>query len=189
MERVDHSAFLLPRLAFWRKHGSSAGGCAAQAAICLFDGWRMAFGHDQSIIVVELFAALDIAQREDENPSVFFPCLAIRLATMIDPARIIAVASTIDQAAVLQAEKKCMKRVVRIRTFARCRFACCYPLAGVFNYTGIGSNPASRKDTVAMNFRMSNDNRGCRLVDERFVTVRAFHLVIVKVTTKSTSEL
>ena len=69
------------------QHGAAATGGPAPAGVFgleLGGQWAV---DDQAIVVIELFTRLDVAQRFDEHPLVFYVRFAIGLASVVDPAR------------------------------------------------------------------------------------------------------
>ena len=60
---------------------------AAPAGILGLELLGVGLVDDQAVVVVELFAGLDVAQRLDEDPAVLLVGLAVRVAGVVDPAR------------------------------------------------------------------------------------------------------
>ena len=86
----------------------------------------------------------------------FFLRLAIGLAGVIDPPRIIALISAIDELAAIQTEEK---RVVRILGILPETFLCLLfsdPLALIFNDARACGNLASGEYTITVNPRVSD---------------------------------
>src|SRR5687768_761262 len=75
-----------PRFAFRRQHCMAAAISPAQASIVTLDGGGMTLLDNQPVIIIQFFPAQDIAQGVNKNLAIFFPCLAIGRAAMIDPA-------------------------------------------------------------------------------------------------------
>ena len=106
---------------FQQQHGTAASirtaGAGKGFAHSLTDGG----GEAKSIVVGELFPGIYCPRRMDENPVVLFDGLAIRIATVIDPARGVARYACIDHRAVADLENKGVVRISRIgcRPFAR----------------------------------------------------------------------
>lgn len=114
---------------------------------------------NQPVIVVQLFAALNIAQRVNENSSFFFSCFAIRFAAMVDPACFVAIGIAVDHFPAFQAEEERVKGVVRVRCFAAVGFALSNALAHVFDDETALRDLARGEDAVAVNLGIANDDR------------------------------
>lgn len=123
---------------------------AAKALIGTLDGGGMPFFDNQAVIVIEFFTAPYIAQRVNKDASVFFPCFAIGRACMVDPARVAPISIAVDQAAVLQAEEKCVVRIVGIGTATLDRFFRADALPFVLRDAGSGRNFTGRKNALAV---------------------------------------
>ena len=82
--------FLLPLPALGRQQRAAAVLGAAPAGILGLELLGVRLVDDQAVVVVELFAGLDVAQGLDEDPAVLLVGLAVRVAGVVDPARGIA---------------------------------------------------------------------------------------------------
>lgn len=124
------------------------------AGKCAFDSGCMPSLINQCIVVSQFFAALNLHQRINEDAAiVVLQGFAIRLAGMVDEARIVAAACAIDYAAIGQAEEEGMVDggTRRFRTLLRG-----YPfdpLTLILDDALACRYPATRKDTVAMYIR------------------------------------
>ncbi len=129
-----------------------AGRCSTQTGVGTFECGGVAFVQGQAVVIVEFFAARDIAQGIDEHAAVFLAGFAVWLAGMVDPAGIVAVAAAVDDLAVFQAEKERMEVVGRLGVFALYGFFPGDVLAFIFDDAGAfgdltGGEDASAVDT------------------------------------------
>src|SRR5690606_4148390 len=84
-----------------------------------------------------------------------FARLAIRLAAMIDPARIVAIVAAIDHLAIFQAEEEGVKRILRIRPGALGGLTRTDTLARIFNQAGFRLDFARGEYPAAMDLGIS----------------------------------
>src|SRR3569623_497512 len=94
----------------------------------------------------------------DKYLSPFFPRFAVRLAAMVDPARLVAVDAAVDQLAALQTEKESMERIVRIGTGPLVRLSLRDAFAFVFDDEFAGRNFAGGEYAVSVDGRMTDDD-------------------------------
>jgi hypothetical protein len=88
---------------------------------------------DQAVVVVELFAGLDVAQALDEDPALFLVGLAVGVAAVVDPARRVAADGGVDHPAVVDVEVEGMVRVFRVPGMAPLGFLPGDDFADVFD--------------------------------------------------------
>ena len=114
--------WLWPCAGLWRRqvgHGGRqprlgpaacrGGGGAAPAGVFGLQLGRVALFNDQAVVVVQLFARLDIAQRGDENAAVPLIGKAVGVAAVVDPAGRVAAMVGVDHPVFIHME---VKRVV-----------------------------------------------------------------------------
>ena len=118
---IGRSGLRLGRRRFQQQHGTAANIGTAGAGKGFAQSPTDAAGKAKSIVVGELFPGINCPRRMDEYPVVAFNGLAIRLATMIDPARGVTRYACIDHRAVADLEYEGVIRIFRIgcRPFAR----------------------------------------------------------------------
>jgi hypothetical protein len=92
------------RAALGRQHGAAAARRAAAAGEQALERRRVALVVDQRVVVVQLLALVDVAHGVDVDPAVFLEGFAVRLAGVVDPARVVAAAAAVDHVAVGEAE-------------------------------------------------------------------------------------
>ena len=88
----------------------------------LFGNWFVEF---QGVIVEKFFTRLDVSQRINKNAVIFFNRFAVRVAGMVDPARVVATNARVDHKdTATQTEEECV-RVVGVggHTFPRDAFS------------------------------------------------------------------
>jgi hypothetical protein len=105
---------------------------AAPAGVFGLQLGRVALVDDQAVVVVQLLARLDVAQRGDENAAVPLVGVAVGVAAVVDPARRVA-AVCVDHAVFIHME---VERVVGFQGVVRVavlRFVPADDLAGVFD--------------------------------------------------------
>ena len=73
------------RSALGRQQGFAAIGAATPARVLGLEFGRVGLVNDQAIVVIELFAGLDVAQGLDVNAVIFFIGFAVGVAAVIDP--------------------------------------------------------------------------------------------------------
>ena len=109
-----------------------------------FGRGRDGFVHFKLVIVGEFFARLNVAQRVDEDAPVFFDRFAVRVAGMIDPARVVPANPRVDHYyAAIQTEEECV-RVVGVvgHTFPGDAFSGVFDDARLFPDAFRGKNAA-----------------------------------------------
>lgn len=117
-----------------------------------------AFIDREPVVVVQLFPRLDSAHGINEYPViVFLDRLAVRIATVIDPARGIAVDARIDDLAIAQPEDEGVVRIIRITWRSAERFLPTRALALIFDDSRALANLASRESAMAMGAGKSDD--------------------------------
>src|SRR5690606_6825566 len=126
--------------AFERRHGAAAAFCAAQAFVLFSDGLGEPLVQYQAIVVIQLLAALDIAQGLDEHAMVVsFFGFAVGLARVVDPLGFVATHAAVDHLAVTQRKEKRVKRIIGIDRMTPISFFCADDFTDVFE-----DNRASR---------------------------------------------
>lgn len=98
------------------QHGAAARRRPAQAAVAFFQLPGDPAVEHQAVVVEQLFAARDIAQRHDIDALAVaaFLRFAVGVARVVDPARVVAFVAAVDDAAGTQREEEGMERIVRI---------------------------------------------------------------------------
>jgi len=139
----------------------------------------MPLADDQAVIVIEFFAAPDVAQCINEDSPVFLSGFAIRRAAMIDPARIIAVGGAVYHPAVFQAKEKRMKRIFRIGAGTLFSLSGGNAFTFVFDYAGAGGDFAGGEYAVAVNGGMSDNDCGRSVIKKKFCGSGAIHFLSV----------
>jgi hypothetical protein len=118
----------------------------------------------QPIIVGQLLLRLDRPRRIDKDASVFlFYSLAIRIATVIDPARRIAVDAGVDDFAITESENERVVWIVRIGRWPSARFLPTRSFALIFDDARTLADFARRKCTMTMGGREANREGRCGL--------------------------
>lgn len=74
------------RAALGRQQCFAAVAAATPAGVLGLELGGVGLVDDQAVVVVQLFARMDVAQRFDENPVVDFVGFAIGVAAVVDPA-------------------------------------------------------------------------------------------------------
>src|SRR6218665_2913569 len=100
------------RRQWWRpvalggQQGATAVRAAAPAGVLGLEPGGVALFDGQAVVVTEFFAGLDIAQRRDENAALAFVGIAVRMATVVDPARGVAAEFGVDHMLVIDVKIK-----------------------------------------------------------------------------------
>ena len=142
--------------ALGRQQGAAAVLAAAPARILRLQLLRVRLVDDQAVVVVELFAGLDVAQALDEHPAVLLVGFAVRVARMVDPARGIAAVGGVDHAVFIDVEVEGMVRVFRIPGMAPLRLLPRDDLAHIFDERLALGNVLQREDALAVHARLAD---------------------------------
>src|ERR1700690_1975121 len=105
---------LLPRLRRRNQHGSATLLGAAPARPARLYRLGNAFAGLDTVVVGQLFARSDITDGADENALVFLVGIAVRIAGVVDPARDIALCSTVDVVVVGDPEDERVVQAVHV---------------------------------------------------------------------------
>ena len=118
---MTKKALLLSRLRRFQQHRAATFLSSAAAAMRLARTHGERAFPTQPVVVREFLAGADRAHRMDEQASIVFDRLAVRIATVIDPPRGIPLHARIDHRTVGEFEYERMVRICRIaeRPFAR----------------------------------------------------------------------
>src|SRR6185312_2038545 len=104
-----------------RQQGAAAVRRAAPAWVFGLELGRVALVDDQAVVVVQLLARANIAQRLDEDAPALFVGFAVRVARVVDPARGVAAHLGVDHVLFVDVEKKRMVRILGIVRMPRLR--------------------------------------------------------------------
>src|SRR5690606_23068590 len=149
--------FLLSAFLFGCQHGAAAIRGTTAAFIVFLDLLGVAFIQHQTIVVIQFFAFAYIAQGMDVNAPLFFAGFTVGIASMIDPAGIIAIYTTIDDLAAFQAEEKSMERIFRVRSHTLAGFLFTDTFTFIFDDEGICRDFAGGKYATSMYGRIAHD--------------------------------
>ena len=105
------------------------------------------------VIVKEFLARFDVAYRVDENAVVFLDRFAVRVAAMVDPARVVSADLGIDYFAAFEAEIECVRIVLVIGSAIPG-----YALARVFDDAGALGDELRGVNAAAVHARLTNLN-------------------------------
>src|SRR5688572_16154486 len=95
------SAVVRAGSALGRQHGAPAAPGTAMARELSLQRRGVAAVEDEAVVVEQLLAGLQVAQRLDEDPTVGFVGLAVGFAGVVDPARGVAPILRVDHTAVV----------------------------------------------------------------------------------------
>jgi hypothetical protein len=109
----------------------------------------------QRIVVTELVAGLDVADRIDEYAAAFDHALAIRRTAVIDEARLVAVDARIDDRAVARDEQEGVPVVIALEFVATIRLGVRHPFAEVLDDARALADRARRIDPAPVNARIA----------------------------------
>ncbi len=127
----------------------------------LFANW---FVELQGVIIEKFFARLDVSQRINKNAVIFLDRFAVRVAGMVDPARVVATNARVDHKdTLIQTEQECVS-VVRVggHTFPRDAFS------RVFDDPRVLPDAFGRENAAPVDTRLPNlDLRFCAAVFPR----------------------
>mmetsp|Transcript_71463 Transcript_71463/g.168395 ORF Transcript_71463/g.168395 Transcript_71463/m.168395 type:complete len:289 (-) Transcript_71463:2509-3375(-) len=135
---------------FGREHGAAAGRRAAPAGELLLDLGGVALVQHQAVVVEQLLAGLQVAQGLDEDAAVDLVGLAVGLAGMVDPARIVAAVEGVDHQAAVEVEVEGVVGLLGVVGMAAHRLVPADALAGVLDDLGAGGNRCHGIDATAV---------------------------------------
>ena len=126
---------------------AAAASCAAVAFVIAQEFLGARFVEVERVIVEEFFASADVTQRVNEYAIPFPDGFAVRVAGMVDPARFVSADGAVDDLAVVDAEKECVRVIVLGHVGPGHAFADVPDDAGAF------ANGPRGKDTAAVDAR------------------------------------
>lgn len=138
------------RASFGRQQRFTATRTATPARVFSLELGGVRLVNDQAVVVVELFAGVDVAQCLDEDSVIVFIGFTVRLAAVVDPARGIAAVLGIDHMLFIDMKVKGVVRVCRVVGMAPQRFFPADDLADVLNQRLAFSQVLHGKHALAM---------------------------------------
>ena len=145
--------------AFASQNGPATVAGAAGAGVATLGGGRMALVEDVGVVVRQLFARLDVANRLDPDTAVVDHRVAVRVARVVDEPCLVAADGGVDYHVVVDREKE---RVVPFSLdvgIARVGLGRSETLAGVFDETYTRRDAAGGECAQALNRRPANLER------------------------------
>src|SRR6185369_8228834 len=134
-----------------RQHRSPASGRPAAARVLLLQLARVAAIDDQTVVVVELLARLDVAQRLDEDAAVVgLVGLAVGSARVVDPLRRVAAGAAVDDVLVVDVEEERVVGIVGVFRMTALRLFPGDDVAGVLDDRLAGGNRREGEHALAV---------------------------------------
>ena len=141
------------------QHRVAAHGAAAAALVVFLQLGRVALVDDQAIVVEQLFACLQLAQRLDEDSALGLVGHTVGHAGVVDPACCVAAHPGVDDvAAIVQAEVKGVVGVGGVMRVAAQGLGPVDDLALVFDDAFAFGDGLQREDTLAMHATFAHLN-------------------------------
>src|SRR5688572_13707463 len=150
---------VLPRLSRVGEQGAAALLRAAIALVELLVLLVVRLFQDEPVVVGQLLARLDVAQRLDEDAALFDHRLAVRLARVVDEAGDIAAAGRIDDGARADAEQEGVLRLIFVERVAAIGLRVRDAFTDVFNDALALRDGLGRDDAAAVDTRVHNLER------------------------------
>src|SRR6218665_2323023 len=135
------------------QQGAWAVGAAAPAGVLGLEPGGVALLDGQAVVVTEFFAGLDIAQRRDENAALALVGIAVRKATVVDPARGVAAELGVDHMLVIDVKIKGVPGLHGVMRVALLRRLPIDDLAGVLQQHVACGDVLHGKNALAMHAR------------------------------------
>src|SRR5690349_7641507 len=130
------------------QHGARTVGRIAEAGEGFLDRGRVALLVFEGVVVVQFLATLDVALGEDVDAAIVLLRLAIRIAGVVDEARVVAARAAIDHLAIVQREEEGVVDRPALLLGANGRFLGRDALAGVFLDAFTGADLAPGEDAI-----------------------------------------